>query len=118
MLEPGEEKVFFVCTDGGETRDDPKGCDAARAIDAHHGKLLWRVHLRRGVEVVNAHRYVPLSTVFGVEFTDETTAKVVNAAHGRPAAWFFSPKNPCGGHHPPCPCVYSRIRLNPYSDDE
>ncbi len=75
VLNPGEEKEFFVCTDGGKTTDDKKARDAAEAIDDHHGKLLWRVHLRRGLEVVNAHRYVPISTVIGVEFTDQDYRK-------------------------------------------
>ncbi len=74
ILNPGEEKQFFVCTDGGVKPDD-KGKDAAEAIDEYRGKLLWRVHLRRGLVVVNPRRYVPVSTVIGVEFTDEDYRK-------------------------------------------
>ncbi len=75
VLNPGDEKEFFVCTDGGKTTKDKKARDTAEAIDNHHGKLLWRVHLRRGLEVVNANRYVPISTVIGVEFSDEDYRK-------------------------------------------
>ena len=69
VLSPGEEKEFFVCTDGGLKAGD-KGKDAFEAFDNYHGKLLWRVHLRRGVVILDEHRFVPASTVIGVEFTD------------------------------------------------
>ena len=63
VLKPGEEMDTFVCTDG----DDKT---TTEAVDNHHGKLLWRVHLRRGIVPYNG-RLVPVSTVVGVEFTDE-----------------------------------------------
>jgi hypothetical protein len=69
VLSPGEEKEFFVCTDGGKGSEQ-KGKDAFEAFDNYHGKLLWRVHLRRGLVIVDEHRCVPVSTVVGVEFTD------------------------------------------------
>ncbi len=75
ILYPGEEKEFFVCTNGGggtniDRDDDNRASAAADAVQNYHGKLLWRVHLRRGIVVVDDHRYVPVSTVIGVEFTD------------------------------------------------
>ena len=42
VLGPGEEMETFVCTDG----DDKAAADA---VENYHGKLLWRVHLRRGI---------------------------------------------------------------------
>ena len=68
VLNPGEEMETFVCTDGHDKA-------AAEAVDNHHGKLLWRVHLRRGVVKLDAHRYVPVSSVIGVEFTDDDYRK-------------------------------------------
>jgi hypothetical protein len=68
VLNPGEEMEGIVCTDG----DDKEAVDA---IDNHRGKLLWRVHLRRGVLVLSEHRYAPVSSVVGVEFTDEDYRK-------------------------------------------
>jgi len=69
VLKPGEARDdFFVCTDGNDK-------ETADAIDNYHGKLLWRVHLRRGIVVLNEHRYVPVSSVVGVEFSDEDYRK-------------------------------------------
>ncbi len=67
-LNPGEEMETFVCTDG-----DDKA--TAEAVDNHRGKLLWRVHLRRGLVKLDEHRYVPVSSVIGVEFTDDDYRK-------------------------------------------
>jgi hypothetical protein len=67
VLNPGEEMDTFVCTDGD---DKP----TTEAVENHHGKLLWRVHLRRGIVPYNG-RLVPVSTVVGVEFTDEDYRK-------------------------------------------
>ena len=68
VLQPGAEMETFVCTDG-----DDKA--AVAAIDGYHGKLLWRIHLRRGIITVNAHHLVPVSSVIGVEFTDDDYRK-------------------------------------------
>jgi hypothetical protein len=68
VLRPGEEMETFVCTDG----DDKAAVDA---IENHRGKLLWRVHLRRGIITLDAHHLVPVSSVIGVEFTDDDYRK-------------------------------------------
>jgi phage FluMu protein Com len=68
VLRPGEEMETFVCTDG----DDKAAVDA---VENHHGKLLWRVHLRRGVITLDSHHLVPVSSVVGVEFTDDDYRK-------------------------------------------
>jgi hypothetical protein len=68
VLNPGEEMETFVCTDG----DDRNAIDA---VEGHHGRLLWRVHLRRGLVKMDAHRFVPVSSVIGVEFTDDDYRK-------------------------------------------
>ena len=68
VLGPGEEMETFVCTDG----DDKAAKDA---IENYRGKLLWRVHVRRGLVKLDPHRYVPVSTVVGVEFTDDDYRK-------------------------------------------
>ena len=75
VLNPGEEMEGFVCTDGGKKEDDKEARAVFEAVKNHHGKLLWRVHLRRGVVVRDDHHYVPVSTVIGVEFTDEDYRK-------------------------------------------
>ena len=58
----------FVCTDG----DDKSAVDA---VENYHGKLMWRVHLRRGIITVDADQLVPVSSVIGVEFTDDDYRK-------------------------------------------
>ena len=68
VLHPGEEVETFVCTDG----DDKTAVDA---VENYRGKLLWRVHLRRGIITVDAHHLVPVSSVIGVEFTDDDYRK-------------------------------------------
>ncbi len=60
-LRPGEELDSFICTDG----DNRKVMDG---LAAHKGRLLWRVHLRRGL-VEHKGRMVPAQCVIGVEFT-------------------------------------------------
>ncbi|MGL4550003.1 MAG: hypothetical protein ACRC33_02350 [Gemmataceae bacterium] len=57
---PGESVETFTCTDG----EDP---GAAKVIDTHRGKLLWRVHLRRGL-IDHRGRPLPATCVVGVEF--------------------------------------------------
>jgi hypothetical protein len=75
VLSPGDEMDAFVCTDGGKTEDDKEARAVVEAVKNHHGKLLWRVHLRRGIVVRDDHHYVPVSAVIGVEFTDEDYRK-------------------------------------------
>ncbi|HVS37860.1 MAG TPA: hypothetical protein VMS17_20040 [Gemmataceae bacterium] len=67
VLQPDEAKEFFVCTDGGKQASDKNN---EVVVLNYHGKLLWRVRARRGVEILDEHHYVPVSTVFGVEFSD------------------------------------------------
>jgi hypothetical protein len=68
VLRPGEVMDTFVCTDG----DDKAAVDA---VENHHGKLLWRVHLRCGIITLDSHHLVPISSVVGVEFTDDDYRK-------------------------------------------
>ncbi len=68
VLSPGKEMETFVCTDG----DDKVSVDA---IENYHGNLMWRVHLRRGIITVDAHHLAPVSSVIGVEFTDDDYRK-------------------------------------------
>ena len=68
VLAPGEEMETFVCTDGDNR-------DATEAVGNHHGKFLWRIHVRRGIVKLDEHRYAPVSSVIGVEFTDDDFGK-------------------------------------------
>ncbi len=68
FLQPGEEKEMFVCTDGGD--------DTAAALlfgdqpdEGYHGRLLWRVRVRRGL-VRFQHKDYSATAVIGVRFTD------------------------------------------------
>jgi hypothetical protein len=60
-LKPGEEMDTFVCVDG----NGPKW----EELLAYKGKMVWHVHVRRGVVPWKGHDY-PATAVFGVEFTD------------------------------------------------
>ena len=64
VLNPGESMETFVATDGQDKA-------ASEAINRYRGKLQWRVHLRRGIVKLDEHRYVPVSSVVGVDFTDD-----------------------------------------------
>ena len=64
VLNPGETMETFVATDGQDKA-------AADAIYRYRGKLQWRVHLRRGIVKLDEHRCVPVSSVVGVDFTDD-----------------------------------------------
>jgi hypothetical protein len=73
LLQPGEEKEFFVCTDG----QDPKavltlfGENKGEKIRApYHGSFLWRVRVRRGLVSILG-KDVPATAVVGVRFTDK-----------------------------------------------
>jgi len=68
LLQPGEEKQMFVCTDG----DDDKAAavlfgDPSR--QAYHGPFLWRVRVRRGLVHFQGKDY-SATAVIGVRFTD------------------------------------------------
>jgi DNA-directed RNA polymerase subunit RPC12/RpoP len=69
LLQPGEEKESFVCTDG----DDAKAAAllfGSKPSEAYHGWLLWRVRVRRGLVSFQDKDY-PATAVIGVRFTDE-----------------------------------------------
>ncbi len=68
LLQPGEEKEMFVCTDGED--------DAAAALlfgdqpgEEYHGPFLWRVRVRRGLVRFQNKDY-SATAVIGVRFTD------------------------------------------------
>ena len=69
VLQPGEDKEFFVCTDG----NDPRAVAVlfgANAQNAYHGALLWRIRVRRGlVHVID--KDFPATAVIGVRFSDK-----------------------------------------------
>jgi hypothetical protein len=73
LLQPGEEREFFVCTDGG----DAKGVlnlfgesDGEQVRPAYHGAFLWRIRVRRGLVQINDKQY-SATAVVGVKFTDK-----------------------------------------------
>ncbi|HEY7424226.1 MAG TPA: hypothetical protein VH682_08335 [Gemmataceae bacterium] len=73
LLQPGEEKEFFVCTNGR----DAKGILALFGVNddkpvrpAYHGQLLWRVRVRRGLVRIEDKQY-SATAVVGVKFTDK-----------------------------------------------
>ncbi|HXG11153.1 MAG TPA: hypothetical protein VNK04_15440 [Gemmataceae bacterium] len=72
-LGPGEEMDTFLCTDHLD--------QVARALEAYHGPLRWRVHLRRGLVVVR-DRDVSATAVIGVDFTDQDIQRPRAAAPG------------------------------------
>jgi hypothetical protein len=72
LLQPGEEKEFFVCTDG----DDAEGVRVLfrenkdeRGGLAYHGPFLWRIRVRRGLVQIKDKQY-SATAVVGVRFTD------------------------------------------------
>ena len=72
VLEPGEETIAFLSTDG----EDP----ATAELFKHQGPMLWRVQVRRGLVQVGS-REIPSSAVLGVEFSnkDISTGKDSNS---------------------------------------
>jgi DNA-directed RNA polymerase subunit RPC12/RpoP len=73
VLQPGEEKQFFVCTNG----DDVEATESLFGDDAHapyHGSFLWRVRVRRGLVRFENKNY-PATAVIGVRFTDKDIQK-------------------------------------------
>lgn len=64
-LQPGETMETFVCT-------DPQNEELQAALKQNQGRLLWRVHFRRGAVEVKGRRHpVPATAVIGVEFSDK-----------------------------------------------
>jgi hypothetical protein len=73
VLEPGEEREFFVCTDGNNENGVLKlfgESDGERLRDPYHGTLLWRIRVRRGLVQVNNKEH-SATAVVGVKFTDK-----------------------------------------------
>lgn len=73
LLQPGEEKEFFVCTDG----QDAKAVYALFGVgkngevgEPYHGSFLWRIRVRRGLVTINDKEY-SATAVVGVKFTDK-----------------------------------------------
>jgi hypothetical protein len=73
LLQPGEERDFFVCTDG----QDPKALltlfgenKGEKVREPYHGAFLWRVRVRRGLVNVLG-KEIPATAVVGVKFTDK-----------------------------------------------
>jgi hypothetical protein len=59
LLPPGEEMDSYICTDGNDRA-------VMARLAAHKGKLLWRVHLRRGL-IDYKGKMLPAQCVIGVE---------------------------------------------------
>jgi phage FluMu protein Com len=73
LLEPGEEREFFVCTDGGNARGVLAlfgESDGEQVRPAYHGSLLWRIRVRRGPVQIDDKQY-SATAVVGVKFTDK-----------------------------------------------
>jgi hypothetical protein len=69
VLQPGEQKEYFVCTDG----NDPRAVAMLFGEDgeeSYHGPFLWRIRLRRGLVHVGDKDY-SATAVVGVRFTDK-----------------------------------------------
>ncbi len=73
LLHPGEERDFFVCTDG---QDDKAvlllfGEKAGQRVrEPYHGHFLWRIRVRRGLVRIKDKDY-SATAVVGVEFSDK-----------------------------------------------
>lgn len=68
VLQPGEQKEMFVCTNG----DDDRAVAVLFGKDGqtpYHGSFLWRVRLRRGLVHFDDKTY-PATAVIGVRFRD------------------------------------------------
>jgi hypothetical protein len=79
LLQPGEEKESFVCTDG----DDAKASAllfGGKPGEEYHGWFLWRVRVRRGLVSFHDKDY-PATAVIGVRFTDEDIRLAAPEAH-------------------------------------
>jgi hypothetical protein len=74
VLQPGADKEYFVCTNGGSV-----DCDASKTVAVlfggaarppSHGPFLWRVRVRRGL-VRYKDKDHSATAVIGVRFTDK-----------------------------------------------
>lgn len=68
FLQPGEEKQFFVCTDG----EDDRAADVLfgrQSGEQYHGSFLWRVRVRRGLTRFQDKDY-STTAVIGVRFSE------------------------------------------------
>jgi hypothetical protein len=74
VLQPGEEKEQFVCTDGSDAR--AVTVLFGGASPAYHGSFLWRVRVRRGLVRFQNENH-SATAVIGVRFTDKD---ITNAA--------------------------------------
>lgn len=75
LLQPGEEKQMFVCTDG----DDSKAAAVLfgeQSGQEYRGPFLWRVRVRRGLVRFQDKDY-SRTAVIGVRFTDSDIHGVV-----------------------------------------
>jgi hypothetical protein len=73
LLEPNEEKEFFVCTDGQDARAEQVlfgEKEGRRVREPYHGRFLWRIRVRRGLVRVKDKDY-SATAVVGVEFSDK-----------------------------------------------
>src|SRR5579884_2782360 len=68
FLQPGEEKEMFVCTDGEDDTAAALLC-SDQPGEGYHGRLLWRVRVRRGLVRFQGKDY-SATAVIGVRFTD------------------------------------------------
>jgi hypothetical protein len=70
-LKPGQDMTTFFCTDPEQ--------HVVKAVEGYRGKLVWRLHLRRGLVKWTTRNGVerddPATTVVGVEFTAADIAK-------------------------------------------
>jgi DNA-directed RNA polymerase subunit RPC12/RpoP len=69
VLQPGEEKEMFVCTDGNNQKA-VSVLFGEGSRPAYHGSFLWRVRVRRGLVRVQDKDY-SATAVIGVRFTDK-----------------------------------------------
>jgi DNA-directed RNA polymerase subunit RPC12/RpoP len=78
LVKPGQEKEFFVCTDGEDARAALTLFGVRKnekAREPYHGSLLWRVRVRRGLIQVRGKEY-PATAVVGVKFTDKDVKEI------------------------------------------
>lgn len=68
VLQPGEQKESFVCTDGNDST--AVAVLFGGATEGYRGSLLWRVRVRRGLVRFKDKDY-SLTAVIGVRFTDQ-----------------------------------------------
>jgi hypothetical protein len=65
-LKPGEDVRTLVCTNPAD--------EVGRTLTGYHGRLLWRIQVRRGLVAVH-DREVSATAVIGVEFQDSDIAR-------------------------------------------